>query len=170
MKACAPGVQVCSESSLPHLCNCGVCRALPRKEWCQEAISVGVALVLVERMLPVRCCLAQELLPSTGLSQDHHQRAPAAAAPLWLPAHHRCERWAPCGEKPQPTVLSLPLPVPLPVFPNTGQCLILETHSFQPVLDKICLHGQMGQREGQQSPGAPWGGSRTFAGRLGEGS
>lgn len=48
MKACTPGVQVCSESSLPHLSNCGVCRALPREEWCQEAISVGVALVLVE--------------------------------------------------------------------------------------------------------------------------
>lgn len=63
MKACAPGAQVCSESSLPHLCNCGVCRALPRKEWCQVAISVGVALVLVERVLSVRCYLAQEPFP-----------------------------------------------------------------------------------------------------------
>lgn len=63
MKACAPGVQVCSESSLPHLCNCGVCRALPRKEWCQEVISVGVALVLVERVLSVRYYLSQQLLP-----------------------------------------------------------------------------------------------------------
>lgn len=63
MKAYTPGAQVCSESSLPHLCNCGVCRALPRKEWCQEAISVGVALVLVERVLSVRYYLAQELLP-----------------------------------------------------------------------------------------------------------
>ena len=63
MKACTLGVQVFSESSLPHLCNCGVCRALPRKEWCQEAISVGAALVLVERVLSVKYYLAQELLP-----------------------------------------------------------------------------------------------------------
>lgn len=63
MKACTPGAQVCSESSLPHLCNCGGCRALLRKEWCQEAISVRVALVLVEKVLSVRYYLAQELFP-----------------------------------------------------------------------------------------------------------
>lgn len=62
MKACSPGAQVFSESSLPHLCNCGVLRALPRKEWCQKAISVGVVLVLVEKVLSVRYYLAQELL------------------------------------------------------------------------------------------------------------
>lgn len=64
MKACTPGAQVCSESSLPHLHNCGACRALPWEERCQEAISVGVAVVLVERMLsPQAQELAQEFLP-----------------------------------------------------------------------------------------------------------
>lgn len=35
---------------------------------------------------------ATPLPPGVGVPQDHHQRSPAAAAPVRLPAHHRGQR------------------------------------------------------------------------------